>query len=56
MIFQPMESLLDLIRNETTQQYFITYLPAIIHCSNAVPYSSPCSIDCSNIKSIFSIS
>ena len=29
MTFQPMESLLDLIRNETTQQYFITYLPAI---------------------------
>ena len=29
MIFQPMESLLDLIKNETTQQYFIDYLPAI---------------------------
>ena len=31
MIFEPIESLLDLIRNETTQQYFIAYLPAI-HC------------------------
>ena len=29
MTFQPMESLFDLIRNETTQQYFIDYLPAI---------------------------
>ena len=31
MMYQPMESLLDLLRNETTQQYLIAYLPGIVY-------------------------